>query len=198
MLINELITFLVAATILGFMLIIEPRLKGLARLGALSIVIVGMVEICLSPLFLYRQGSLVEYVLTFEPWNGGHVYTYLLILLVFLLNLVRVKDAFKSAMISALFVISHEAIWFMFYYALQPWLITVLPLIGDRAYSLWMLSILLAYVIRKYPVRLNMIIAVAINVAYQALRVSVFGFTDAQPVGLIELASWAMLALGFI
>jgi hypothetical protein len=93
--------------------------------------------------------SLADLMLS-EPYQGAHRFTYLAIAVIFFLGFYYWRDPFRSALVAALYVTIHEGVYFIVFYGLQPWLLWADPLLGDRAYIIWMLTVLALYWKKNY------------------------------------------------
>jgi hypothetical protein len=142
---GELLTVAIAAALVIVYLRAEPLvrvdpvMRDVCQIGAcMAFFIVGASAFWPLP-------TRIQDLLLTEPYQGVHKLSYLAIALVFAVGFYYWRDPFRATLTAALFATIHEGIFFIMFYGAQPWLLWADPLLGDRAYILWMLCVIALY-----------------------------------------------------
>jgi hypothetical protein len=181
--------------------VIEPRLKKLIfrdLFACFSAVLVTTPTISGMLSLLLRSRQSLWSLLTTEPINGGHVYTYASIAVVYLVSFYAWHDGFYATLSAILYPALHESVWYMIYYSHNQWTAPIFA--GDGTYVIWIATAVFLYAYKHYPKTKELSIGVVLMIGYQFARTTRFGFLPkANPTEVyLELGSWMLFFIAYL
>lgn len=174
-------------------LFIEPRLKYYWRL---------MVDICiLTSITTIGASAIIMFFKTDDfsssSIGGAHLYTYILILIVYLIAFMKSYDGLFSFILAALYVSLHEGLWYVVFYASLPNRL-IGPLTADRAFLLWMGTIIFLYLWKKYPKSNTLILGSGIYFVFYIIATLHYGIGAVYNNFTVHFIGWTFMAVIFI